>query len=110
MQLIPFIEDETNLYRHASRNAQEALAAARARAETFDKQAANDKQSALERKTNEALKLAKGQAHIRDEETTEAPGATQLVDCTLYGLVCGRPLTRCAQWTRTSSTSRTRRR
>lgn len=67
-------EDQTNLYNHASRNAQEALAAARAKAVQFDKQAA------LDRKTNEALKLAKAQAHIRDDEETEMPGAKPLVD------------------------------
>ncbi|KAL0072093.1 putative DNA helicase ino80 [Marasmius tenuissimus] len=48
-------EDQTNLYRHARYNAQEAIAAARQRAEEFDTQAA------LERKTNEAIKLAKEQ-------------------------------------------------
>lgn len=71
-------EDETNLYRHASRNAQEALAEAKRKAARFDKQ------TALERKTNEALKLAKAQAHIRDDESTtpSAPSATPLVDCT----------------------------
>jgi DNA helicase INO80 len=59
-------EDKTNLYRHASRNAQEAINAARNKAATFDKN------SALERKTNEAIKLAKAQAHIRDDATPEA--------------------------------------
>jgi chromatin-remodeling ATPase INO80 len=50
------------MHRHARRNAQEALALARRRAEDFDAL------TTLDRKTNEALKLAKGQAHIRDEE------------------------------------------
>ncbi|KAK7058854.1 putative DNA helicase ino80 [Paramarasmius palmivorus] len=48
-------EDQTNLYRHARHNAQEAIALARQRAMDFDTQAA------LERKTNEAIKLAKEQ-------------------------------------------------
>ena len=70
-------EDQTNIHRHARRNAQEAIALARRRAQDFDTQAA------LERKTNEALKLAKGQAHIRDDgERASASGAsgTPLVD------------------------------
>jgi chromatin-remodeling ATPase INO80 len=72
-------EDQTNLYNHASRNAQDALAAAREKAAQFDRQAA------LDRKTNEALKLAKAQAHIRDDSTgpsTPAAGgdARPLVD------------------------------
>ncbi|RXW24763.1 hypothetical protein EST38_g1079 [Candolleomyces aberdarensis] len=54
-------EDQSNLRRHAAANAQEALSVARQRAQQFDTQAA------LERKTNEALKLAKAQAHIRDD-------------------------------------------
>ncbi|KAG6879735.1 hypothetical protein C0992_012338 [Termitomyces sp. T32_za158] len=53
-------EDQTNLHRHAMHNAQEAIALAKQRAETFDAQAA------LERKTNEALKLTKAQVHIRN--------------------------------------------
>ncbi|KAG6820380.1 hypothetical protein H0H93_001351 [Arthromyces matolae] len=56
-------DDQTNLHRHAMHNAQEALALAKQRAETFDAQ------TALERKTNEALKLAKAQAHIHNEST-----------------------------------------
>lgn len=62
-------EDHTNLHRHARHNAQEAIALARERAIQFDTQAA------LERKTNEALQLAKAQAHIRDdsEEQGESP-------------------------------------
>jgi DNA helicase INO80 len=70
-------EDQTNLYRHASRNAQDALAAAKAKAAQFDKQ------SALDRKTNEALKFAKGQAHLRDDNPTPTSnGAAPLLDCT----------------------------
>jgi DNA helicase INO80 len=63
------------LYRHASRNAQEALNLARQKAEQFDKDAA------LERKTNEALALSKAQAHIRDDTPPFGPSATPLVDC-----------------------------
>lgn len=55
-------EDETNLLAHARMNAKEAIALARQRASQFDTQAA------LVRKTNEALALAKAQAHIRDDE------------------------------------------
>ncbi|KAF9015289.1 SNF2 family N-terminal domain-containing protein [Cyathus striatus] len=67
--------DYTNLHRHARYNAQEAIALARQRAQQFDTQAA------LERKTNEALKLAKAQAHIRDtaEENNDISGVP-LVD------------------------------
>lgn len=44
---------------------------ARRRAQDFDTQAS------LERKTNEALKLAKGQAHIRDDDEQESmPGGS----------------------------------
>lgn len=57
-------EDQTNLHRHARHNAREAVALARQRAQQFDAQAA------LERKTNEALKLAKGQAHVRDDNAS----------------------------------------
>ncbi|KAL0951029.1 hypothetical protein HGRIS_007769 [Hohenbuehelia grisea] len=62
-------EDKTNLYLHARHNAEEAISLAKERAQAFDTQAA------LERKTNEAIKLAKAQAHIRDdaEEITEGP-------------------------------------
>lgn len=69
-------EDQTNLHRHARHNAQEAIALARQRAQQFDTQAA------LDRKTNEALKLAKAQAHIRDDDESGISGAsnTPLVD------------------------------
>ncbi|KAG1755152.1 SNF2 family N-terminal domain-containing protein, partial [Suillus paluster] len=69
-------EDQTNLHRHARHNAQEAIALARVRAQQFDTQAA------LDRKTNEALKLAKAQAHIRDDDESGPSGAsnTPLVD------------------------------
>ncbi|KIJ21627.1 hypothetical protein PAXINDRAFT_95170 [Paxillus involutus ATCC 200175] len=62
-------EDQTNLHRHARHNAQEAIALARERAQQFDTQAA------LERKTNEAMKLAKAQAHIRDDDGSTTSGA-----------------------------------
>lgn len=60
-------EDQTNLYRHAKHNAEEAIALAKERAAQFDVQAA------LDRKTNEAIKLAKDQANVR--ETEESPGS-----------------------------------
>ncbi|KAJ7727846.1 SNF2 family N-terminal domain-containing protein [Mycena maculata] len=69
-------DDQTNLHLHARHNAQEALSMARERAKQFDAQAA------LERKTNEALKLAQAQAHIHDskDETMESATDTPLVD------------------------------
>ncbi|KAA1468168.1 hypothetical protein DENSPDRAFT_833380 [Dentipellis sp. KUC8613] len=69
-------EDHTNLHRHAKRNAQEAVAMARLRAQEFDTQAA------LERKTNEALQLAKqrGNGRAEAEEVQEGPASTPLVD------------------------------
>ncbi|KAG6867813.1 hypothetical protein C0993_010747 [Termitomyces sp. T159_Od127] len=68
-------EDQTNLRRHAMHNAQEAIALAKQRAETFDAQAA------LERKTNEALKLAKAQAHIHNglDETEKSDTSNERV-------------------------------
>ena len=78
-------EDETNIHRHARRNAQEAIALARRKAQDFDTQAA------LERKTNEALKLAKAQAHVRDDtEETSAESNTPLVDCMSFSTFCRR--------------------
>ncbi|EIW86595.1 hypothetical protein CONPUDRAFT_45589 [Coniophora puteana RWD-64-598 SS2] len=69
-------DDQTNLHRHARHNAQEAIALAKSRAQAFDTQAS------LDRKTNEALKLARAQAHIRDEEDDSQGGSNQapLVD------------------------------
>ena len=69
-------EDRTNLHLHARANAQEAVAAARRRAQAFDTQAA------LERKTNVALKLAKGQGRAREdtEEVTEDGTLKPLID------------------------------
>ena len=69
-------EDHTNIHRHARRNAQEAILLAKQKAQDFDTQAA------LERKTNEALKLAKAQVHLRTESTeASTPSGTPLVDC-----------------------------
>jgi chromatin-remodeling ATPase INO80 len=70
------------LHLHARANAQEAIAMARQRAQQFDTQ------SALERKTNEALKLAKAQAHVRDDadDLGEPSGATPLVDRKIHSL------------------------
>ena len=73
-------EDQTNLHRHARHNAQEAIALARSRAQEFDNQAS------LDRKTNEAVKLAKVQAHILDDSEREASGTpgAPLVDCKFF--------------------------
>ncbi|KAJ7837479.1 SNF2 family N-terminal domain-containing protein [Mycena olivaceomarginata] len=68
-------DDQTNLHLHARHNAQEAISLAKQRAQQFDAQ------SALERKTNEALKLAKAQAHIHDDANDEPmEAAAPLVD------------------------------
>ena len=68
-------EDETNMHRHARNNAQAAIALAKKKAQEFDTQAA------LERKTNEAIKLAKRQAHIRaDEDVDTAAEPTEEPD------------------------------
>lgn len=69
-------DDPTNLHRHAKLNAQEAIALAKQRAQQFDTQAA------LERKTNEALKLAKAQAHIYEDTDDPSPASVRapLVD------------------------------
>ncbi|CAA7266562.1 unnamed protein product [Cyclocybe aegerita] len=70
-------DDHTNLHLHARHNAQEAISLAKQRAQQFDTQAA------LERKTNEALKLAKAQAHIHedlDEEAQVSTSKAPLVD------------------------------
>lgn len=67
--------DHTNLHRHARHNAQEAVVLAKQRVQAFDAQAA------LERKTNQALQLAKSQAHVRDDEEEQNQAATTpLVD------------------------------
>ncbi|EEB92285.1 hypothetical protein MPER_09231, partial [Moniliophthora perniciosa FA553] len=70
-------EDQTNLYRHARHNAQEAIALARQRAKDFDTRAA------LERKTNEAIKLAKEQGLARPiigEEGSSTTGPSGPLD------------------------------
>ncbi|KAI0961394.1 hypothetical protein AcV7_000503 [Taiwanofungus camphoratus] len=70
-------EDQTNIHRHARHNAQAAIALAKRKAQDFDTQAA------LERKTNEALRLARRQAHIRDETIegeNSGSSSTPLVD------------------------------
>lgn len=81
-----YAEDHTNIHRHARYNAQAAIALAKRKALDFDTQAA------LERKTNEALKLAKRQAHIRADEDVEGTGSgstgTPLVDRKF----CDRPI------------------
>jgi DNA helicase INO80 len=67
------------LHLHARHNAQEAISLAKQRAQQFDAQ------SALERKTNEALKLAKAQAHIHDDANDEPmEAAAPLVDCMFF--------------------------
>ena len=71
-------EDETNLHAHARKNAKEAIELAKSRAVQFDTQAA------LERKTNEALALAKAQAHVRDDDEFvegSEKGGKGIVDC-----------------------------
>ncbi len=79
------LEDQTNLLRHARANAQEALALARARALEFDNQV----------KTNEALKLTKTQAHLRDEpETVEGTSDPSALPLDRESLVSGRSLCR----------------
>ncbi|KAJ3895043.1 SNF2 family DNA-dependent ATPase [Lentinula edodes] len=59
-------DDQTNLYRHARHNAQEAIELARNRAQEFDAQAA------LERRNNEAIKLAKEQDRPGSEFANDA--------------------------------------
>jgi hypothetical protein len=80
LELMMGSEDQTNLHLHARHNAQEAIVLARQRAQDFDAQAA------LERKTNEALRLAKGQAHLRDDDEDEQTEGAPLVDRTYYSL------------------------
>lgn len=67
------------MQRHARNNAQAAIVMAKKKAQDFDTQAA------LERKTNEAIKLAKRQAHIRaDEDVDTGAPSTGLVDRTCH--------------------------
>ena len=86
------------MQRHARNNAQNAIVLAKKRAQEFDTQAA------LERKTNEALKLAKRQAHIRADEDVETPGGsgTPLVDRAYVSIYRTSDSLTCIQWTRTS--------
>lgn len=63
------------MHRHARHNAREAIALTKQRAQQFDVQAA------LERKTNEALRLAKRQAYVHDDDARSSPGmSAPLVD------------------------------
>lgn len=77
------------MHLHARHNAQEAVSLAKQRAQQFDAQAA------LERKTNEALQLAKAQAHIHDakDESMEPEAGAPLVDRRSALLVLTPPLT-----------------
>lgn len=75
-------EDQTNLHRHAARNAQDAILLARERAQAFDAQAA------IDRKANEAHSRAKVGEQVRDEEVEGASAtaglasmSTPIVDC-----------------------------
>ncbi|KAF8584484.1 hypothetical protein K439DRAFT_1566811 [Ramaria rubella] len=64
-------EDQTNLHRHAARNAQDAIVLARERAHAFDAQAAMD------RRANEALSQARQGIAVKDEHgdgTSGSPG------------------------------------
>lgn len=92
------LDDQSNLHMHARHNAQEALSLAKERAKQFDAQAA------LERKTNEALKLAQAQAHIHDskDETMESATDTPLVDCKCELRSFAPLLTEFLQWIRMS--------
>lgn len=76
------------MHRHARRIAQGNIVQARARAQQFDAE------SALERKTKDAMKFAKAQSHLHDEpETQEGDGSNTgkpIVDCTLRIII--RPL------------------
>jgi len=109
-----FSDDSTNLHRHARQNAQEAIALAKQRADEFDAQAA------LQRKTNEALKLAKAGGHLlqglvedtQAEENASSSGSNEpkapLVDCKFHSESVDHHFVTIfsLQWIRTSSTSR----
>lgn len=58
------LEDQTNLHRHAARNAHDAIILARERAQAFDVQAA------IDRKANEAL----SRARVVDNDEEDAEG------------------------------------
>lgn len=73
------LEDQTNLRRHAARNAQDAILLARERARAFDEQAA------IDRKANEALSRANVGMKVGDDDDDSslanvAPSAP-IVDC-----------------------------
>jgi hypothetical protein len=95
--------DHTNLHRHARHNAQEAVVLAKKRVQAFDAQIA------LERKTNQALQLAKNQAHVRDdEEEQEQPARAPLVDRMNFSLPSDMFSLATLQWIRMNLISKTR--
>jgi DNA helicase INO80 len=68
-----------------------------------------DAQIALERKTNQALQLAKNQAHVRDdEEEQEQPTRAPLVDRMNFSLPSDMFFLATSQWIRTNLISKTR--
>lgn len=108
-----FPDDPANLHRHARQNAQEAVALAKQRADEFDAQAA------LQRKTNEALKLAKLQGHLpqglvddtQAEENASSSASNEpkapLVDCKFQSEDIDTFVIICLfQWIQMNSTSR----
>ncbi len=68
-----------------------------------------DAQIALERKTNQALQLAKIQAHVRDdEEEQKQPATVPLVDCMHSSLPLNILFSMTLQWILMNSISKTR--
>jgi hypothetical protein len=68
-----------------------------------------DAQAALERKTKEALQLAKSQAHVRDdEEERKQLAKTPLVDRMHFLLALGHAFLMTSQWIRMNLISKTR--
>lgn len=68
-----------------------------------------DAQVALERKTNQALQLAKNQAHVRDdEEEQEQPGKAPLIDRMHVSLPSDVFFLATPQWIRMNLISKTR--
>ena len=68
-----------------------------------------DAQIALERKTNQALQLAKNQAHVRDdEEEQEQPAKAPLVDRMYLHLAFRYVLLATSQWIRMNLISKIR--
>jgi hypothetical protein len=95
--------DHTNLHRHARHNAQEAVVLAKKRVQAFDAQIA------LERKTNQALQLAKNQAHVRDdEEEQNQPAKAPLVDRKHFLPAFRYVFLTTSQWIRMNLISKTR--